>query len=97
VSKFNCRCGEVISDVTCPSTHGGRLVTDIDADDFKMCTTDDGHRGGHVDLFSSRDFMECPFCFRLWVQLSRDSPTYIAFLPERQPLKLAEQQGGYRG
>lgn len=97
MSKFDCRCGEVISHVTCPSTHGGCLVTDMERDDFELCTTDRGHREAYVDLYRSRDFMECPACFRIWIQLKPGEPRYIAFLPEREPLKLAEQQGGYRG
>ncbi len=104
MSRFLCRCGYEIRDITCPSTHEARLVTDLEADDFEMCTVDahlgeptGGRRSSHVELFNSRVVMECPQCWRLWVQVSRDENRYIPFMPEEEPLKLSEQQGGYRG
>lgn len=97
MSRFSCRCGNQLTNTTCPSTHEGQLVTDLEQDDFELATTDNGHRVSFVDPFKSREFMECPKCFRIWIQLAHDNPRYVPYLPEEEPLKLAEQQGGYRG
>jgi hypothetical protein len=89
MSKFSCRCGYVISDVTCPSTHEARLVTDLEMDDASIETP--------TDVYRSREVIECPECYRLWVQRDTSGAEYLPFLPEQEPLRLAEQQGGYRG
>jgi len=63
-------------------------VTDLEQDD-RIETASDIHR--------SRQFIECPRCYRLWVQLSATERRFVPFTPEEEPLRLAEQQGGYRG
>jgi hypothetical protein len=91
MSKFTCRCENVISDVSCPSTHQGHFVTDLDIDNA-ICAG----REGILDI-PHREIFECPECKRLWVQQSPRVGKYLPFLPESEPLNLAEQQGGYRG
>lgn len=92
MSKFRCNCDYVISDVTCPSAHEARIVTDMEMDNFAP----DGYANKTSDLLNSRELIECPNCWRVWIQQSKDGK-YLAFLPEKEPLKLSEQQGGYRG
>ncbi len=97
MSRFGCRCGYEIRNITCPSTHEGRLVTDMEIDD-SICAND-GPRTIDRLAFYHREFLECPECGRLWIQHSPQSPTYIPFIPEdgKESLGIAEQQGGYRG
>lgn len=94
MSKFNCRCGYVVSNVSSPSTHEGHLVTDLEGDDGKW---DAVCKQIVVDVFNSRQIFECPQCFRIWIQRSLHDPIYLPFKPEGEPLRLAEQQGRYRG
>ena len=88
MAKFNCKCGKTISNTTYPSTHEARLVTDLDVDD----APDESDVVGR-----SRDVIECPSCWCLWIETASRSHIYVRFVPDGEPLKLSEQQGGYRG
>ena len=91
MSRFDCRCGYEIRDITYPTTHEGRLLTDLEMDDH-LGPIDDLHRVA----IKSRAVMECPQCFRIWIQIE-PCGQYKPYAPEEEPIKLAEQQGGYRG
>jgi len=42
-----------------------------------------------------RNFIECPDCWRIWIQTERGE--YRSYKPEQEPVKISEQLGGYRG
>jgi hypothetical protein len=91
MSRFACRCGFEIRDISCPSTHEAYLVTDLELDDVGP----DG-RAPRLDVLESREVIECPQCWRLWVQIAPRG-RYLPFVAEAEPLQLSKQQGGYRG
>ena len=91
MSHLLCRCGYDIRDTSCPSTHEARVVTDMEIDDSP--TLDPPVMLVH----KSRELIECPGCLRLLIQREPGVAGYVYYLPEGEPLNLAEQQGGYRG
>jgi hypothetical protein len=89
MSRFDCLCGFEIRDISYPPTHTGHLVTYMERDDGAVEVVSDVHR--------CRSVIECPECWRIWIQIVPGQNKYAPYKPEKEPIKLSAQQGGYRG
>jgi hypothetical protein len=93
MSRFLCRCGFEIRNIQCPTRHEAWLVTDTELDNLPT----GGAGVSTYDVMTSRSVLECPECFRIWIRLKPGTGPYLPYSPDETPLKLADQQGGYRG
>lgn len=96
MSHFLCKCGYDIRNISCPSTHEARVVTDMEHDDGELITLKDGCMRIYRDPLYSRDLIECPECWRIWIQ-TEPRGEYRSYSPDDEPIRLSERQGGYRG
>ncbi len=84
MSRLPCPCGYTIHDTSWPPTHVATLFTKIEEHDLGL-------------EFGRRDVIECPNCLGLLVEHPIGSGSYVRYLAEGEPIKMAESQGGYHG
>jgi hypothetical protein len=86
MSKFNCTCGHVSSDVQFPTHHEAHLIADYDFDAY----TNYAEPATISRDVPTRRVIECAKCGRIWIE-PRDGRKYISFVPEGSRLGLVSE------
>lgn len=84
MSKFNCECGNQLSDVGMPTLHEGYLTSESKLDELNLKELKKNHDS---DLFlwsmdNGRQVMECYQCGRLHIESKPGSNLYITYFPQ---------------
>lgn len=88
MAKFHCSCGWVMSNVSWPAEHEGRLIAEWAWD------TASSYSGKQPDINSTvpcRNVMECRECGRIYIETEPESNKYISFMPESEKLRLMDK------